>query len=340
VGWLAVSTARIYPHHGSYFNETAGPWTNWSNIVVDSNLDWGQDLPALRAVMDELAIEEVNLAYFGKGVPEAYGVRYRPLPGFLRFVEGTELNAYNPLQPAPGWYAISATSLQLGLQQPESADLYAYFRDLTPAARAGYSIYLYQVQEADDAAVTRRVLRDSPAWQQPDQLRSEDGARVQVKWARDPAVQIYPLGEGFVPPASNYVEAGQEFGGVMTLLGYAPPLDAVTPGTEIPLTLYWQVGATPMRQPAPTRGAPLSTFVHLVEREANRTVAQFDGWPTALAGLEPGDIIEQPLVLTVPDEVGEGPFEVRVGLYSPQDWARLPVMGDTETSDFVTIAVD
>ena len=74
----------------------AGSWPNWSNILVDSNLDWGQDLPALRAKMDELGIETVNLAYFGKGVPEAYGIRYRPLPGYLRFIEGVELNAYNP----------------------------------------------------------------------------------------------------------------------------------------------------------------------------------------------------------------------------------------------------
>ena len=61
VGWLAVGAARIYPHHGAYFNELAGPWTNWSNILVDSNLDWGQDLPALRAVMDERGIDRVDV---------------------------------------------------------------------------------------------------------------------------------------------------------------------------------------------------------------------------------------------------------------------------------------
>ena len=265
LGWLALGTARIYPHHGSYFNETAGPWTNWSNIVVDSNLDWGQDLPALRATMDELGIETVNLAYFGKAVPEHYGIRYRPLPGFLRFVEGVELNAYNPLAPEPGWYAISATSLQLGLQQPESADLYAYFRDRTPDARAGYSIYLYHVEDEADAAVERRVLSGAPAWQQRESLVDETSARVQAKWVQDPATQVYPLGEGFVAPGAGYQAVNRAFGDVMTLLGYATEMETVVAGGEIALTLFWQVGDTPMPMPAPTRGAPLSTFVHLID---------------------------------------------------------------------------
>ncbi len=99
--WLAVSTLRFFPHYESFFNELAGHWTNWSNILVDSNLDWGQDLPALRQVMDEQGIERVNLAYFGKAVPEHYGVSYSPLPSYLRFVEGIELSAYNPHSPEP-----------------------------------------------------------------------------------------------------------------------------------------------------------------------------------------------------------------------------------------------
>ena len=47
---LVADTARIAPHYESYFNQLAGPWQNWSNILVDSNLDWGQDLIALRQV--------------------------------------------------------------------------------------------------------------------------------------------------------------------------------------------------------------------------------------------------------------------------------------------------
>ena len=144
--WVVASSLRVYPHQEAYFNELAGRWTNWSRVLVDSSLDWGQDLPSLRDKMAEMGIDRVDLAYFGKSVPEKYGVGYHPLPSYLRFVEGYELNAYNPYTPEPGWYAISATSLRLGMMQPETVNLYAYFRDLTPASRAGYSIYLYDVE--------------------------------------------------------------------------------------------------------------------------------------------------------------------------------------------------
>ena len=108
VGWHIGGSLRRFPHQEAFFNELAGDWYNWSNLLVDSNLDWGQDLPALRDKMDELGIATVNLAYFGKAVPEVYGVRYQPLYSYLRFVDGIELAAYNPYTPEPGWYAISA----------------------------------------------------------------------------------------------------------------------------------------------------------------------------------------------------------------------------------------
>ena len=125
VAWLVIGTLLIFPHQEAYFNPLAGPWQNWSSILVDSNLDWGQDLPALKQVMEARGINSVNLAYFGKAVPEAYGVNYRPLPGYLRFMQGREVSAYNPYTPPPGWYAISATALRLGTLQPDTTDLYA-----------------------------------------------------------------------------------------------------------------------------------------------------------------------------------------------------------------------
>ena len=330
VACLVVGTARIYPHHGAYFNELAGPWTNWSTILVDSNLDWGQDLPALRTVMDDLGIDRVNLAYFGKAVPEQYGVRYTPLPGFLRFMGGKEPAAYNPYTPLPGWYAISATSLQLGLQQPESADLYAFFRDRTPDAQAGYSIYLYHITADDAQPVNRPVITGTPVWQLPaDALAIPPGGRSVVKWRGDEWVTILPQGEGFTVPVDDaFTRLDANFSDVFTLVGAT-----VRPAVEkVDITLFWRMGTQPMPMPAPTKGEPLSVFVHLVPAGGDNAVAQYDGWATALRGLEPGDIIVQPAAVTW-DELPPGDYELRVGLYSPQDGARLGV-GD---GDFVVI---
>ena len=73
----AVSFALATPRYLSYFNVLAGGPSGGWRYLVDSNIDWGQDLPGLRAWMEEHAIPEVHLAYFGTADPAAYGIRYR-----------------------------------------------------------------------------------------------------------------------------------------------------------------------------------------------------------------------------------------------------------------------
>ena len=48
LGWAVFSSLRVYPHSMSYFNELAGGPENGHNYLVDSNIDWGQDLLELR----------------------------------------------------------------------------------------------------------------------------------------------------------------------------------------------------------------------------------------------------------------------------------------------------
>jgi hypothetical protein len=47
--------------------------------------------------------------------------------------------------PAPGWYAIGATTLQ-GAYTPD-VDTFAYFRAMTPVARIGHALFVYHVPE-------------------------------------------------------------------------------------------------------------------------------------------------------------------------------------------------
>jgi len=334
--WLTVDTARIAPHYESYFNALAGPWQNWSNILVDSNLDWGQDLMALRQVMDEQGIDSVNLAYFGKAVPEAYGVRYRPLPSYLRFMEGREIAAYNPYTPEPGWYAISATALRTGTMAPETVDLYKIFRSRTPDARAGYSIYLYNFAYPTGVAVVRPTVSERPLWQvAPAQLGLTDTAtRAMVKWLENADARVFPLGEGFdARTVDNFIELDVNFSNVLTLIGYTKNSVLASKSAPLHLTLYWRVGTQPMPQPAPTRGTPLSAFVHVVDGDPTVKVAEFDGWPIALRGLEPGDIIAQEVTLHFAEDVTPKTYDLLVGLYSPQNWQRLTPVQAGEPRD-------
>jgi hypothetical protein len=51
--WSVASSLAIYPHSLSYFNELAGGPENGHAHLVDSNIDWGQDLLYLKAWIDE-----------------------------------------------------------------------------------------------------------------------------------------------------------------------------------------------------------------------------------------------------------------------------------------------
>ncbi len=340
VVWLMIGTLLIFPHQEAYFNPLAGPWQNWSNILVDSNLDWGQDLPALKQVMEARGIDSVNFAYFGKAVPEVYGVNYHPLPGYLRFMQGREVSAYNPYTPPRGWYAISATALRLGTLQPDTTDLYAPFRGMQPVDRAGYSIYLYHVEDDEGEQVVRPVVVDQPVYQvSPAELGIAPGVRAAAKWLQNGGSTIYPQGQGFAaPPGGAYHPVGADLGGVFTLLGYELERDRVAPGEAAPITLYWQVGENLMPQPAPTRGEPISAFVHVVDGDPAKQVAQADGWDVALAGLEPGDVIAQQFTLDFGGDVIPKEYQLLAGLYSPQNWSRLPVtQPGAEPSDHANV---
>jgi hypothetical protein len=182
IAWLVIGTIAIYPHHLSYFNEIAGGPAQADRILVDSNLDWGQDLPALKQLLAERQVACVNLSYFGTALPAAYGVRYSPLPGFVHFLYGADVNAFNPYTPEPGWYAISATSRRLGTVWSNN-DLYSAFRDQDPIAQAGYSIGLYEIKYPPDMPVMHTVVIGTPAYVVPTStLGLAPNSRVNVKW--------------------------------------------------------------------------------------------------------------------------------------------------------------
>jgi hypothetical protein len=325
--WQVGGTACLFPHYEAFFNLLAGGPASGHEVLVDSNLDWGQDLIALRELMAERGIDEVNLAYFGTALPEAYGIRYQPLPGFLRFLVGPEVNGYNPYTPPPGWYAISQTSLRLGLLY-QNVDMYAFFRELEPVDRAGYSINLYRVDYPDETEVVRtlvtgRSVSDVP----PAELGVAPGRRVVAKWSASPATTITPAGDWGGLPAGA-LPSGALFARAFTLAGYVLDHRYVSGEHTITFTLYWQVSdVEAIPAPAPARAGPLASFIHVSIEDPADIIAQYDGWETALTGLERGDVITQQVTLPLPADTGPGRYYLRTGLYSPQSGERLPLAG-------------
>ncbi|MCP4359059.1 MAG: phospholipid carrier-dependent glycosyltransferase [Chloroflexi bacterium] len=333
LAWHLTTTIQLFPHQEAFFNELARGPAFRGRVLVDSNIDWGQDLIALR----ELPLQDMYLGYFGTAVPEAYQLQYKPIPGFLRQTAGPEINTYNPYTPPPGWYALSLTSLQLGLLE-QNIDMYAYFRDKTPIFRAGYSINVYQVKYPEEMPVDRAVVTGAAVSDlSPEELGVRDGRRLITKWTANEATHIIPFTEPFtLPEAFRSVKAN--YADVLTLIGYTLADSDPKPGEPLALTLFWERGSGNIPGPAPTKAGPLAVFVHLSGTDPAQIFAQFDGWDTAVSTLEPGDIISQQITLRPPPDMPADETFLRVGLYSPQSDQRFPLVNGT--GDFVTIDYD
>ena len=155
----AVSSLRIYPHAMSYFNEAAGGPLGGSAHLVDSNIDWGQDLLYLKAWYDtHPEARPFHLAYFGGVDPRAAGIEFSLLPsGPVSSTDGTPPADSELVGPQPGWHAVSVTLLRgYRLQVPNGqggSDFYesnlSYFLKFKPIATAGYSIWIYHISQEE-----------------------------------------------------------------------------------------------------------------------------------------------------------------------------------------------
>ncbi len=144
LSWYIFSSINTFPHYLSYYNELAGGTDNGYQYAVDSNYDWGQDMKRLKDWLTEESrrnnIYSLKIDYFGGGDPEYYfGDRYQ---------------YFDPKKgPTKGWLAISINQLQAGLGEPVAekefageTGYYKWLKDYQPVARAGKSIFIYQIK--------------------------------------------------------------------------------------------------------------------------------------------------------------------------------------------------
>ncbi len=137
IAWMAAEALRIYPHHLAYFNSIVGGPERGASYLDDSNIDWGQDLPALAAWQEaEPAARPLRLRYFGSASPAAYGV------------ESVDVSPRELMHPQPGYYAISVHALiRFKLRRQQAGPAVDWLERYEPVARAGHSIYIYHFPE-------------------------------------------------------------------------------------------------------------------------------------------------------------------------------------------------
>ncbi len=187
LGLTAAQTALVHPHYLASFNWIAGGPDRGSEHLIDSNLDWGQDLVALRRwVAEHRPGRRVGLAYFGQINPNIFALRGEPFPWFLPPVmPATTVKMYESpalVGPAPvlrpGLYAVSASlvrGLPWRLYDPGDPTLtwspgwaagkgaFDYFAELAPFAKVGHSIFLYDVTQEQCDRINPRLAREAGA---------------------------------------------------------------------------------------------------------------------------------------------------------------------------------
>jgi Dolichyl-phosphate-mannose-protein mannosyltransferase len=98
IAWYGGSSLISHPDYLPYFNELAG--SHPENIVVDSDLDWGQDMKRLGAKLREVGAQQVYL------LPMSLGNLEKQF-GFPPVIDNIDA-----LNPSPGWNAVSLTVLK------------------------------------------------------------------------------------------------------------------------------------------------------------------------------------------------------------------------------------
>jgi hypothetical protein len=132
---LMAESMAVYPHYLAFFNTVAGGPGAGPRYAVDSNIDWGQDVKKLKHWMDARGIRQICFCYFGKALPEYYGVHYADLPQADERANWDDLDCVG---------AVSVTPL-VGVYAPR--ERFERLRRMQPVAKIGYSIYVYDLRK-------------------------------------------------------------------------------------------------------------------------------------------------------------------------------------------------
>jgi hypothetical protein len=133
VVWIPVSSVACHPAYLSYFNELVP--SEPEKVLVDSDLDWGQDTVRLARRLRELGVDRVSFLTMN-----LQSDQLRVWPGL------PPVTPVDPYEPTERWTAVSPTFwkvTQFGLFY-RYPSIKPWFEDLRPTERVG-SILLYHV---------------------------------------------------------------------------------------------------------------------------------------------------------------------------------------------------
>lgn len=151
--WSVGSSLCYYPHTLAYFNELVGGPTRGHAHLLNSNIDWGQDLLYVKKWCHRHpAARPLYLAYQTSVDPRVAKFEHLPLPrGHDSKAPCSAPRTNQVLGTQPGWYALSVSALH------DRRHRYTYFREAQPVNRAGFSVYIYLVSPHEANRVRREL---------------------------------------------------------------------------------------------------------------------------------------------------------------------------------------
>jgi len=126
-----ISTAAVWPFPMTYFSEAVGGASQGHKYIMNSNLDWGQNLFYLRDYLHNHDVDTICFGYFGQGQLSDLGIHIRPL-----YSNRDVTNFGTP-------DCVVVVSVQVLYNKEQN---FTWLQKLTPNAVIGDSFYIYDLR--------------------------------------------------------------------------------------------------------------------------------------------------------------------------------------------------
>lgn len=137
LGWHVVVNLVAYPGYIAYFNEFSGGKAKADRLLIDSNLDWGQDLRRLAIWARQNGVGEMTVHYFGGA----------DIPTDMKGIRTNIWYSPGPEALPRGWFALSRhfyRASESGMW-PVDYETYLQAHKARFATTVGDSILVYRV---------------------------------------------------------------------------------------------------------------------------------------------------------------------------------------------------
>ncbi|MBV8905003.1 MAG: hypothetical protein JOZ22_15340, partial [Acidobacteriia bacterium] len=127
--------AWIAPDYLAFFNALVGGPGNGPRYLVDSNIDWGQDVKKLKKWLKAHGTNTARVWYFGNAQMDYYGIYAAAFPDPLDQKGWDAINGYG----------VASVTVLEGVYVP--LNTVAPLRLKEPMAKVGWSMYVYDLRK-------------------------------------------------------------------------------------------------------------------------------------------------------------------------------------------------